>query len=60
MQAYSLLSEPPGKPTACTHQGTCTDKEFSEKQKLRMSTASMPALQESLKGVLRGEHNDTN
>ena len=31
LQAYSLLSEPPGKPTACTHQGTCTDKEFSEK-----------------------------
>ena len=31
LQAYSLLSEPPEKPTACTHQDTCTDKEFSEK-----------------------------
>ena len=31
LQAYSLLSEPPGKPTACTHQDTWTDKEFSKK-----------------------------
>ena len=56
-QNQSIENSTPGKAIL---QKWSFQKDFSENQRLRKLTASVPALQESLKGVLPGENNDTN